>query len=354
MQMINLAKNLSFRFLMFFAVLFAFVLLPFITSHAGSSYFIPWQFVTFEEPEFDSAITGRFTPQTVAVQKRLDNGWAKISTYCGYQWVYTRGNVRNVNGYFHIFNGRGGTPIARLTPQMVTVLEEYDNWYLISTWLGPRWATLTPLHSPDARLVALTFDDGPSWHTIRLLDELAARNVPATFYVLGSQVERYPHLAQRIVNEGHEIANHTFSHPRLTTVNANTIRNELTRTSDIIFQTTGVRPVLMRPPFGAHNQTVQNVAGELGYPIALWSLDTRDWESRNVNAIMSRFVNSDGTLRVTNGSNILFHDTLATSVCAAILLVDMLLEEGFTFVTNSQLLAERYGVPVPGQVYRGI
>jgi len=198
----------------------------------------------------------------------------------------------------------------------------------------------------------LTFDDGPSVHTARLLDALAARNVPVTFFVQGQQVQSRPAIAARIVAEGHEIANHSFSHPNLAARNAATIRNELTRTNNAIFQATGTRPTLLRPPYGSHNATVRSVAAEFGFPIVLWSVDTRDWERRNVNAIMSHIVDRNGRPRVRDGDIILMHDVFPTSIDAAIRTIDLLLAEGFTFVTTSDILIDRHGTLVPGRVYQ--
>jgi len=250
-----------------------------------------------------------------------------------------------------LFDAINGNPVNAIAPQYVTILQQYDNWILIPTWIGEKWINTAARLPHNAQIIALTFDDGPSRHTDRLLDALYERGVPATFFVLGSRVERYPDTARRIVAEGHEIGNHTFGHPFLTRLCADSIYNELIWTSNTIYHTTGVRPSLMRPPYGAHNQTVRNVAAELGYPVIMWSVDTRDWERRNVNAIMSHIVRPNGTLRVRHGHNILMHDIHSTTVDAAIVMVDLLLSHGFTFVTVSELLEHRVGEPIAGQVY---
>jgi len=250
-----------------------------------------------------------------------------------------------------LFDAIGGNPVGAIAPQYVTILKQYDNWILIPTWIGEKWIDTSARLPHNARIIALTFDDGPGRHTDRLLDALYERNVSATFFVLGSRVERYPDTARRIVAEGHEIGNHSFGHPSLIRLSADSIRSELVWTSNTIYQTTGVRPSVMRPPYGAHNQRVRDVAAELGYPVIMWSVDTRDWERRNVNAIMSHIVRPDGTLRVRHGHNILMHDIHSTTVDAAIIMVDLLLSHGFTFVTVSELLEYRVGEPIAGQVY---
>jgi len=215
----------------------------------------------------------------------------------------------------------------------------------------PRPVATTVAPAPTGPFVALTFDDGPSPHTERLLDALAARNVPATFYVLGSQVNRHPHIAARIAAEGHELGNHTQNHRDLSRQSVATIRNELTLAQNTIFNTTGQRPATLRPPYGALNRTVRTIAGEMGYPIILWSIDTRDWERRNVQAILSHMFDRNGRPTVRCGDIILMHDVYPTTIDAAIITVDRLLAAGYTFVTVSELFELRRIEPVPGQVY---
>jgi peptidoglycan/xylan/chitin deacetylase (PgdA/CDA1 family) len=160
-----------------------------------------------------------------------------------------------------------------------------------------------------------------------------------------------PSVAMRIVKEGHEIAAHTYRHPNLSNMSSAEIREELSLCYNIIQQTTGRSPVLFRPPFGSYNMTVQSIAAEFGYPIILWSVDTRDWESRNANTILSHFVNQDGTVRIRDGDIILMHDLYSATVEAAIQAIDILLAEGFTFVTVSELLTKQHGALTPGKVY---
>jgi len=129
------------------------------------------------------------------------------------------------------------------------------------------------------------------------------------------------------------------------------IRDELTRCRNVIYQATGRYLTLLRPPYGSHNATVQSVAREFGYALLLWSVDTRDWESRNVNAILGHFVAPDGTVRIRDGDIILMHDIYPTTIDAAIRGIDILLANGFEFVTVSELLTERHGGITPGKVY---
>ena len=314
--------------------------------------YIPWPFLAYAEPDFQAEVRGVFNPQTVNILRVTENDWGEISTHRGNLWIYLRENRRFINTRA-LYDRPGGRVVAAISPQVVTVLSQQDNWLEIGTWQGPRWInSARRVRRDDLPVeiigrIALTFDDGPSTYTKLLLDALAARDVSATFFVLGHQVAANPQIAARIVDEGHEIANHSFRHPNFTGINASRIRDELSRTSDEIYTATGVRPTLMRPPYGAHNQTARDVAAEFGYPVIMWSVDTRDWESRNVDKIMTHFRNADGTSRIKDGDIILMHDIYGTTIDAAILAIDFLLSAGFEFVTVSELIETM----TPGIVY---
>ncbi|MCL2562411.1 MAG: polysaccharide deacetylase family protein [Oscillospiraceae bacterium] len=321
--------------------------------------FIDFRFSVYAEPDFRAPRIATFDPQRVTILQDKGNGWVQISTYRGAYWVYLHANIRFIDFRFSIYAEPTfhSLRIATFDPQQVIILQDAGNgWVQIATYLGAHWLHLEqPVgllpRQPGERRIALTFDDGPSIHTARLLDALAARNVPATFFVTGQQVTARPAIAARIVDEGHEIANHSFSHPNLAARNAATIRNELRRANEAIYQATGTTPTLLRPPYGSHNTTVRNVAAEFGFPLILWTVDTRDWANRNVNAIMSHFVDRNG-IRIRDGDVILMHDVFPTTVDAAIRAVDLLLADGFVFVTVTDLLTEHHGTLVPGRVYQ--
>lgn len=187
-------------------------------------------------------------------------------------------------------------------------------------------------------LIALTFDDGPHpQNTPRLLDMLRARNVRATFYVIGQNVDRYPAIARRIVAEGHEIGNHTYTHPKLTSLGPSQVSREMARTEAAIGRAAGVKPRTMRPPYGALTRAQRRtVYNEFGYPTILWSVDPEDWRRPGVGVVTSRILN-----RTTNGSIVLAHDLHAPTVSAMPGTMDGLLRKGFKFVTVSQLLARK-------------
>jgi len=184
--------------------------------------------------------------------------------------------------------------------------------------------------------VALTFDDGPhASNTPRLLNILRSRNVKATFYVIGKNVDLYPGIVRRTVDEGHEIGNHTYNHPKLSSMSMSAVNQELKRTKDSIVQACGIAPKTMRPPYGAllQNQR-QSIYESFGYPTIMWSVDPMDWRRPGVSVVTSRILS--GT---TQGGIILLHDLHASSVDAVPGVIDGLLRKGYRFVTVSQLLA---------------
>jgi peptidoglycan/xylan/chitin deacetylase (PgdA/CDA1 family) len=184
--------------------------------------------------------------------------------------------------------------------------------------------------------IALTFDDGPHpQNTPRLLDMLRARNVKATFYVIGRSVDLYPQIVRRTVAEGHEIGNHTHTHRLLSKLSDAEVRSELSRCRDAIGRAAGVQPRTMRPPYGGLLQRQREmVHAEFGYPTILWSVDPLDWKRPGPSVVTSRIL--AGT---SAGGIVLAHDLHSQTVDAMPATIDGLLRRGFKFVTVSQLLA---------------
>ncbi len=183
--------------------------------------------------------------------------------------------------------------------------------------------------------VALTFDDGPHpRYTPRLLDILKQRNVKATFYVVGTNAKAYPHILKRMVQEGHEVANHTWSHPYLTKLSQSSVRKELDSTRDAIIQATGIPPVSYRPPYGAINSSLKSwIHSEYGYPTIMWSVDPLDWQKPGSGKVADRLVNG-----AHKGAILLAHDIHRGTIDAIPSTVDRLIQKGYRFVTVSQLI----------------
>lgn len=199
----------------------------------------------------------------------------------------------------------------------------------------------------DGPVVAMTFDDGPSNKlTPKLLDLLKQRGIKATFFVIGKNVADSPDIAKRIVDEGHEIANHSWTHPQLTKLSPAGFASEISQTNEAIEKATGVRPVLMRPPYGAINASLtKRLNEEYGLTVVLWSVDPLDWKIRNSEHVSSHIIKS-----TMPGAIILSHDIHATTVDAMPTTLDALLAKGYKFVTVSQLIAmDRPAAPKPAQ-----
>ena len=138
----------------------------------------------------------------------------------------------------------------------------------------------------------MTFDDGPhAQNTPRLLDMLKQRGIKATFFVVGECAQEYPAIMKRIIAEGHEIGNHSWSHPLLSKMGEEAVTSQLQRTHDAIVKATGVEPTLMRPPFGGFtaNQRVW-MHGKWGYQCILWDVDPLDWQYRNAERVKSEIL----------------------------------------------------------------
>ncbi|WP_245642192.1 polysaccharide deacetylase family protein [Nonomuraea candida] len=190
-----------------------------------------------------------------------------------------------------------------------------------------------------AKCVALTFDDGPGRHTDALLRHLAAYRARATFFVVGRNVAANQAIVRRTYAAGHEIGSHTWSHPDLTTLPAAKVRAQFARTDRAIKAAIGVRPKLVRPPYGAFNAAVRK---QTRRPLVMWSVDTLDWLHRDSSRVARKTLKS-----VRPGSVILFHDIHPTTVAAMPKVLKRLSARGYTFVTVSRL----YGGRPPKLVY---
>lgn len=151
--------------------------------------------------------------------------------------------------------------------------------------------------------VALTFDDGPSPDTLKILDILKAKNIKATFFLIGSRVEKYPEIAKRIALEGHEIGNHSYSHPIFLFCRASKARCELENTQEIIRNVTGITPKRARPPCGVRSQAYFAAAKSLGLQTVQWSDAGFDWKN-----IAARQIARNVLETVQGNSIVLLHD----------------------------------------------
>ena len=192
---------------------------------------------------------------------------------------------------------------------------------------------------PKQPYVALTFDDGPHGDkTEKLLDRLKQLKVPATFFVVGMQAQRYPSLVERMVLEGHEVGNHTYHHYRLTQIPLDEVAMELNHTRAVLWRILGGRTRLMRPPGGEYNNTIQKIAEREGYANILWSDDPADYKVGRTAGQVTSFVMRD----LTPGGIILLHDGIEATYDALPSMIAQIRARKLNLVTVSELI-ERGG-----------
>lgn len=201
--------------------------------------------------------------------------------------------------------------------------------------------TLPDEHAP---LVALTFDDGPRAETTgELLDALALREVPATFFLVGKRIEGNEDIVREMQQQGHQIGIHTYDHVMLTKLSKPEQRVQIEQVEKKLTEILGEGDYWLRPPYGIVDRSVEQTAES---PLILWSVDTEDWNMPNAQSITQRTLP-----QVRDGDIILMHDIYHRSVDAAIVIVDELLAQGYCFVTVEQLLRLREITPENGVRY---
>ena len=197
----------------------------------------------------------------------------------------------------------------------------------------------------EEKLVAMTFDDGPSGRfTRRLLEGLEARGAKATFLLCGYRIEQYPELTEQIFRQGHEIGLHGYSHSSMKKMCQRDVILEIQKTMALIPEGCGVR--FLRPPGGLCGEYVQTAAADQGLAVLSWSVDPKDWAIDDTKTIQTEVIR-----HVRDGDVILLHDMSDSSVEAALAIVDELQEQGYRFVTASELAQARGIAPVPGRIY---
>ena len=181
----------------------------------------------------------------------------------------------------------------------------------------------------SSKVVALTFDDGPSRYTNDIIDILEKNDAVATFFILGNKVKLYEDTLKRSISNGNEIGNHTFNHKWLTKLTDDEIKEQISNTQSIIEEVTGYTPLLFRPSYGSLNRRVRK---DINLDIVLWNVDTMDWKYKSTNKIVARATNN-----VKDMDIILLHDTYKSTKDSLEKIITTLKDKGFTFVTVSEL-----------------
>jgi len=193
----------------------------------------------------------------------------------------------------------------------------------------------------NKKMIALTFDDGPNGAaTEQILNTLHERKVPATFFVIGANADRFPNSIKRMVSEGHLVANHTYRHSRFDQISFGEMEKDIADGSKAIETITGIRPRWFRPPYGINGAGLEAICRQQGFVIAGWTLDANDWNPHPVDELVDTIVS-----QVTPGDIILLHDGWETrpdadrqlTMAAVPIIVDKLRQAGFVFVTLPEL-----------------
>ena len=182
---------------------------------------------------------------------------------------------------------------------------------------------------PNKKVIALTFDDGPSYYTEQILKLLEKEEVTATFFLIGNKINRYQETVQTMLKNGNEIGNHSFSHKWLTKLDDDDLQEEITLTQDTIKKLTGFTPRVFRPTYGAVNDDLKH---QVNLTPIMWTVDSSDWKIKNANTIANRVLES-----CQDTSIILMHDTHKRSYEALKIIIPSLKEQGYQFVTASEL-----------------
>lgn len=186
---------------------------------------------------------------------------------------------------------------------------------------------------PTKPMIALTFDDGPGKYTDRLLDVLEKYNARATFFMVGSNISKYPETVNRMGALGCEYGNHSFNHKDMTKLKTASIQKQISGTDEILYKVTGRKSTLVRPPYGSVNTKVRKTVKS---PLVFWSLDTLDWKKKNAKKVEKYILKY-----VSDGEIVLMHDIHKTSVEAVESVIPKLINKGYQLVTVSEMAKAR-------------
>lgn len=216
-------------------------------------------------------------------------------------------------------------PLSKLDIQMKNITPSFEEVYpnQINT------QKVNDIIDMNQKVIAITFDDGPSSYTKEILSILKEYDAVATFFILGNKVETYRDTLKLSIENGNELGNHTYNHKWLTKLNDEEIKKQITDTQEIIESTLGYTPTLFRPSYGSINARVKK---DISLDVVMWNIDTMDWKYKSVDKIVNRAVRNAEDSKI-----ILMHETYARTKDALPKILSILKEKGFSFVTVSEL-----------------
>lgn len=184
-------------------------------------------------------------------------------------------------------------------------------------------------YTKSDKIIAFTFDDGPSYNTIKIVNTLVKYDSKATFFLVGNKIEKYAKTMDVLVKNGMDIGNHTYSHKELTKLSDKEILKEIDLTNEVIYNKTGIKPMFLRPSYGAMNKRIKKLST---MPIIIWNIDTLDWKYHNSNKIKDKILKY-----VSDGDIILMHDTYVATLNAIEMVIPELKKQGYKIVSVSEL-----------------
>ena len=216
------------------------------------------------------------------------------------------------------------------------------------TYNGKKQRCIVTVKAPK-KVVGLSFDDGPAGeNTARLLTALRQYDCHATFFMVGYMVAKNKSNLCTMVKDGHELGIHTWDHQRLTSLAPAKIEEEISSTAKIIQKTCGKLPTVVRPPYGSYDDKVLSICKKQNYPVILWNIDTRDWQTSDSNVVKNNILS-----QVKDGAILLLHDSHPSSVQGFIDALPVLKEQGYEFVTISDMAAIKGVSLKPGENFYG-
>ena len=238
---------------------------------------------------------------------------------------------RTINGKKYYFSPKNG--------KMVTGKKTISHYLCYFSEKG----VLLRKIDKNKKMVALTYDDGPSIYTPRILKTLKENNSVATFFVVGNRVPMYSDTVKKAYDMGCEIGNHTYEHKSLPNLSETEVKRQISKTNKEVKKAIGEKPVIMRPTGGATNT---NIKKWVGMPSIIWSVDTLDWKTRNADSTRRAVLN-----RVKDGDIVLMHDLYSAAATASETIIPELVRRGYQLVTVSELAECRGGMKETGAYY---